>query len=482
MAGGAGTTIGSMTPPFDHRPVSWRAGVIALAALAAGAPARAQGVPSFLRREVDLADFGVGRAAEVGWGRVSVVLAPEGERLEVNYLLRSAPEPATPEVAGTVAERGRGPEPAGTAPNGRGARALHSALWVWTTAELLADEQARADFLGFVEDQEIDRVFLQLVPAPGEVSAAGFVPFDGAQLGSLVADLRKRGALTYALDGDPRYIWPESREGVLRTVARVARHNRTAPPEQRFVGVRYDVEPYVLPGFQSPRRGEILTEYLELVAALSSAAHEAGLALGLDIPFWLDAPDEATREPFEAVVAGARTPVLPLVLELTDDVAVMAYRTVASGPNGVVEQARGEVSRAGEADVGVFVALETAPLPDELLYTFRGAGRAGLPTLVDATWVVLEERPGGGARIWLVEGAEALGALEDAARDAVSLRHWFAGSPVELPGDALSFYSLGAEAMRQVAREVVEGLGGMPAFQGLAYHDYRGLRTLLRAR
>jgi len=356
------------------------------------------------------------------------------------------------------------------------------ALWVWSTQELLDDAAARAEFLRFVEAQGIDRVFLQLVPAAGAASAAGLVPFDGALTGRLVADLRARGALTYALDGDPRYVRTENREGVLRTVARVAEHNRGAPPEQRFVGVRYDIEPYLLPGFQGPRRGEILAQYLTVVEALSRAARGAGLAFGVDVPFWLDALDEVTGEPFEAVEGGARTPVLGRVLELADDVAVMAYRTVAGGPDGVLEHARGELGRAASEDVGVFVGLETAQLPDERLFSFRGAGRVGLPTLPDAAWVVLEERPGGGARVWLVEGAQALSELERATSDARSLTHWFAGSPVPLAGDALSFHALGAEAMRRVAGEVLEGFGGEAAFRGLAYHDYEGLRDLLEGR
>jgi hypothetical protein len=314
------------------------------------------------------------------------------------------------------------------------------------------------------------------------VSAVGFVPFDRAATGRLVADLRARGALTYALDGDPRYVGPENREGLLRTVARVVEHNRSAPPEQRFLGVRYDIEPYLLPGFQSPRRGEILAEYLAVVEALSGATRGAGLPFAVDIPFWLDAADEVTGEPFEAVEGGVRTPVLSRVLELSDDVAVMAYRTVAGGPDGVLEHARGELGRAARRGVGVFVGLETTALPDERRHTFRGPGRPGLPPLADAPWVVLEERAGDRARMWLVEGVDALGELERATSGARALTYWFAGTPVALSGAVLSFHSLGAEAMRQVADEVLAAFGGGASFRGIAYHDYDGLRALLDVR
>jgi hypothetical protein len=353
---------------------------------------------------------------------------------------------------------------------------------VWSTEELLADASARATFLEFVRQRRIDRVFLQLVPGPGLASSAGFVPFDGALLGPLVAELRARGALTYALDGDPRYVRPENHAGVLRTVARVADHNRRVPPEQRFYGVRYDVEPYILPGFQGPRRAAILADYVRLVEAVSGAARAAELAVGLDIPFWLDGRDEVTGARFEALLDGRPTPVLARLLELADDMAVMAYRTFADGPDGVLAHTHEELARAAGQDVEVFVGIETTPLADERRYTFRGRGRSGLPTVAEAPWIVLEEREDEPARVWLVQGAEALGALAEATSGSASLRHWFAGTPVPLPGSALSFHSLGAEAMVRTAEEVLARLGGSAAFRGIAYHDYSGLRALLEGR
>jgi hypothetical protein len=254
------------------------------------------------------------------------------------------------------------------------------------------------------------------------------------------------------------------------------------PPEQRFHGVRYDVEPYLLPGFPGPRRAGILADYVRLIEAVSGAARAAELAVGVDIPFWLDGRDEVTGARFEALLDGRPTSVLSRILELADDVAVMAYRTFADGPDGVLAHTREELARAARDGVDVFVGIETTRLADERRYTFRGEGGSGLPPLAEAPWVVLEEREGASARVWLAQGAEALGALAEATGGAASLRHWIAGTPVPLPGAVLSFYSLGAEAMLRMADEVLAGLGGSAAFRGIAYHDYVGLRTLLEGR
>jgi hypothetical protein len=250
--------------------------------------------------------------------------------------------------------------------------------------------------------------------------------------------------------------------------------------------VRYDVEPYLLPGFQGPRRAEILTEYADLLAAIAAEAHAGGLVVGADVPFWFDGGDEESGEPFQAVVDGARRPVLDAVMSAVDDIAIMAYRTSAYGADGALTHSLGEVSLARETGVGVFIGVETTRIDDEVLYTFRGEGRTGVPELRDAAWILIEDLGGDlgedRIRVWLADGEEALADVERRVDDVSALRYWFAGRPVPLQGDRLSFHSLGARAMDAVTDQIVRHLGDDPAFLGLAYHDYRGLSELLDPR
>jgi hypothetical protein len=366
-------------------------------------------------------------------------------------------------------------------PSGRPEEPPLEAMWVWNTAEILSDPVERGRFLDFVADRGIDRVFLYLAAAEGERPAAGHIPFDSDRLGPLLAELRARGALTYALDGDPNYVRDENRPGILRTVRALAAHNRSRPPEERFHGVRYDVEPYLLPGFQSPRRIEILSAYVEMLADIAEEAHAGGLVVGADIPFWFDAGDEHTGEPFEAILTGERRPVLEHVMATVDDVAIMAYRTSARGGDGAIMHSWAELEEGRTRGTDVFVGLETTRLFDESLYAFRGAARLGVPPMPEAAWILMEDLGGGRVRIWLANGADALAALERDTPDMDALRYWHAGQPVQLPGDHLSFHSLGWDAMENVAGEIVEQFSAAPAFVGLAFHDYLGLRAL-RAR
>ena len=53
---------------------------------------------------------------------------------------------------------------------------------------------------------------------------------------------------------------------------------------------------------------------------------EAGLAYGVDIPFWYDAPDEDTYELVDVDFHGNRKPVSEHVIDLVDEVTVIGSR------------------------------------------------------------------------------------------------------------------------------------------------------------
>jgi hypothetical protein len=446
---------------------------VALAAASVMAPGagRAQQAPTLLSAAVRLADFGITGWGSVKWGRVSVVHAPDGSRLSI-YFLRGTPyrgmAPAPPPHPPLP--------PAATEPTrGRGGKAL----WVWDTAELLSDSVARNAFLAFVGTHGFTRIFLQLAPAKGERAQAGFVPFDVKATGALVGRLSALGVRVDALDGDPRYVLPRNHAGVLATVARMAEANRHLPAGERFHGVHYDVEPYLVPGYQSPRREEILDGYVGLVAAVSRTAHAAGLSAGFDIPFWLGAPDEETGEPLMATLDGLRRRVLDEVVSVADEITVMDYRTFAGGADGGVVHALDELHAATAAGARVFVGVETAPVADEDLFTFRNPPDHGFPAGPGGSWIVLEPVDTAVARVWIVGNEPGRRRLAKRLAGHDDLLYWSAGRPVRVPGDELSFHGLGAARMRAETDTLARTLSASPAFAGLAYHDYVGLKALL---
>lgn len=450
------------------------AAALALAAAAsamAPGPVRAQQIPTLLSAQVRLSDYGITGRTSVQWGRVSVVHAPDGPRLNI-YFLRGtpyrglAPAPPAPPPLPPAAQK---PAP------GKGTKAL----WVWNTADLLSDSVARDAFLAFVGAHGFTRIFLQLAPAKGERAEAGFVPFDVKATGALVGRLSALGVQVDALDGDPRYVLPRNHAGVLATVARVAEANHRLPAGERFHGVHYDVEPYLVPGYQSPRREEILNGYVGLVAAVSRAAHAAGLTAGFDVPFWLGAPDEITGERLTATLDGVRRRVLDEVVSVADEITVMDYRTFAGGPDGGVVHALDALHAAAAAGARVLVGVETTPVADEDLCTFRGPPDRGFPPGPGGSWIVLEPVDTAVARVWIVGNEPGRKRLAERLAGHDDLLYWPAGRPVRVPGDKVSFHGLGADRLRAETDTLSHTLSASPAFAGLAYHDYVGLKALL---
>lgn len=454
-----------------------RAGVALIAVLmgdAARAPsASAQDPLPLLSVEVELDDYGLQGVEEVRRGRVAIAWHPSGPDLDLYYVRADPVQPRPP-----AAE----PPPSLDPVRGELPVTRHTALWVWRTSEILADAGLRAAFLRFVEEERITRVFLYLPAGPGERASEGFIPFASDQVGPLVADLRAHGALTYALDGDRDYARRENHAGVYRTMERLVQHNRSVPPEQRFHGVRYDVEPYLAPGFQGPGRQELLDGYVELLHGASRIAREGGLAFGADIPFWFDARDEETGAYFEATLDGRRARLIEHVMAAVDDVAIMDYRTEVHGANGALAHAVGKLVMAERMGVDVFVGVETGPLVDEDLFTFHGPAADGLPPHARARWVVLEGGADGRTRLWMVEGQEALSTLASELRNAGMIRHWPAGRPARVAAEAQTFRELGPERFREFGDELVRYLSASPAFAGLALHDYTAVTALLGSR
>lgn len=426
-----------------------------------------------LSTEIDLDAFAIPSVEEIRRGRVSVVYKRDGVEL-VPYYVRAdgrQPRPAYPD-----------PPPTPVPSDAPSVDTRQTALWVWNTAEILRVSSERAAFLDFVEERGITRLFLYLPPAEGSRAQSGFIPFSSDEVGPLLGELTARGARAYALDGDRYYVLDENHEGVYRTVRALVEHNRSVPSDQRFLGVRYDIEPYLVPGFQGALRQQLLDGYVTLIAGAAEIAREGDLRVAVDVPFWFDAPDEESGAYMEASLAGVRAPILDHVMAHVDDIAIMDYRTSALGANGAVAHAHRELELGERYGVDVFVGVETVDLPDEDLLTFFGPSDEGLPPHADARWIVLEGRDEGHPRVWVVDSPGALAELRERTRDAASLRHWPAGRPARVAADMQSFYHLGAEQMSEVTDQIVRHLTGSPAFVGLAYHEYRTLKELLERR
>ncbi|MBT8398970.1 MAG: hypothetical protein KJO98_00720, partial [Rhodothermia bacterium] len=315
----------------------------------------------------------------------------------------------------------------------------------------------------------------------------GEIDFDRDRMEVLLRELSRRGMRAYALDGYAYYALPEYHDGVLSTVQNVIDYNASVEPTARFAGIRYDIEPYLMPGFHGPTQGWMLTGLLSLLEAMTARAHDAGLDVGADIPFWYDARSEYTGKPVSVVWNGEAKPVSEHIIDIVDDIAVMDYRTSAYGADGTIRHAAGEIEYSDRVGKPLYIALETHPLPDERLVDFSGVPRSDLP--VDPGQVLgvvgvqqdslmlfyvldLREEANASRRRQLVAAFEQ-------RRANARLYWWSADRVVFVPADKISFAGHGIDRYRETVSETVEALSVHPSFRGIAVHHSASFQDLV---
>src|SRR5258705_434847 len=90
-------------------------------------------------------------------------------------------------------------------------------------------------------------------------------------------------------------------------------------------------------------RERLLADYLDLNERAAARSHAAGLAYGVDIPFWWRSADPTDR-----------------LLDIADNVGIMDYRNQAGGPDGIVAHAVDTLERTDQiAKARVFVGVDT---------------------------------------------------------------------------------------------------------------------------
>ncbi|MEQ8188070.1 MAG: hypothetical protein ABRQ39_08880 [Candidatus Eremiobacterota bacterium] len=252
-------------------------------------------------------------------------------------------------------------------------KTLEKALWVWNTSEILESSTGREEFLSFVLHEEFTCIFLQI---PGDFT----IKTD--KIGRLISDISVINVRVYALDGSKDYALPEYHASVLETVDEIIQYNEQAETCEKFYGIQYDIEPYLLPEFKTEKQGWILENYIELLTKISDKTSGNGLAFSVAIPFWFDSPDPCTKEIRTVTVGGVKKPLVEYIIEVTDNIAIMDYRTVAYGNNGIIALAQNELAYASLKNKKVFIGLETKPLTEENL-TFASTGLTTMKSVME---------------------------------------------------------------------------------------------------
>ena len=337
------------------------------------------------------------------------------------------------------------------------------AMWLWETAKIMASPKETHAVADFCRRHGFTDIFIQLPYKARQEKGRWVLSWDPAKLRPLVAGLHRAGVRVDALDGAPKMALTSGHALALAALEKVITYNRSSKPEERFQGIRFDIEPYLLPEFEGVKKQDILRQYLHLLAQMHKRALAAGMTLGADIPFWYDELN-AYYEP-NAMLEGR--PFSQHILDRVDNIGLMDYRTRGYGPDGVVAHALGELRYAARRRKQVFVGLETVALPDE---TEREFGKHGGHAFLafkgfDGQHVTLHLLPN---RHWLFTPAYSSAKLR--------LLHQFRETRVS--ASKITFARLGISKLERVMQRSRRELSRYTSFAGFAIHSYTSFRRL----
>ncbi|MBI4373247.1 MAG: hypothetical protein HY542_00060 [Deltaproteobacteria bacterium] len=336
-------------------------------------------------------------------------------------------------------------------------------MWLWETEKILTSDEERQTLLGFCKTEGITDLFVQ-IPYEAESSAAWKIRWNPLPFRRLNRELQAAGIRVHALDGDPRYALEEYHGRLLALIDRIAEYNKSVPQEERFAGIRYDNEPYLLPNFGGVRKEAVLRQYLSLLEKSQVLTQKAGLEFGVDIPFWFDGRNEF----FEPSAAVGGRPMSELIIDRVDTIGIMDYRTQAYGADGVIAHGADELAYASRRGKKVFVGLETVWLPDETLLEFEKSPQGG------PGGISIEEMGDGKVRLNLGPAGPALSLSK--GKGSATL---FQTRSIDLPSSKITFFGKTGRDLRDVMEEAHREFSGFSSFLGFAIHSYEGYRPWL---
>ncbi len=333
----------------------------------------------------------------------------------------------------------------------------NQAMWVWSTEEILKNPESQNRLVTWSQKHKITDVFLQI---PYQLNRQGQnwnIIWDQENLRNLIKQLNAQNIQVHALDGAPTWALTDSHERVLAWLEAILKFQKQFSPQRGFSGIHLDIEPYLLPGFAGIHRQSILRQYRDLLKKIRSRLSNSSLVFGVDIPFWMDGYNEY-GEP-NAFLEGR--PFSDWVMELTDNVGLMSYRTKATGPDGVLALSAEEIQQAQRFGKKLWIGLETTPLPDETLLRMETSAQTG-------PFLQIESLAQGKARLNLLKSRPKQGVVLGTVTSRT------------LPGSQLSFFSSSPKKLEATIREIQTVLGSQPGFAGFALHSYESLQSWLK--
>lgn len=246
-------------------------------------------------------------------------------------------------------------------------------VWVWTPV----DQMSQAEMAEVVDEAAENNFTAIYITVDDYLTATDTDAYD-SDVGYFLSLAAQKGIAVDAEAGSPDWAEPGNTWEPADILAFVDSYDATHA--QKFRGVQFDIEPYLLPQYAGDE-STVLTQYVTLIDQLVQTDKGDGLPLSIVVPLFYDANEGWTPTvTVDDVTDYTYRQVVRLLNELPAGdgrVIEMAYRNFATGADSAVALSTPEVQEADSTNVKVLIAQETGPVTPSYV-TFYGTSRAAL--------------------------------------------------------------------------------------------------------
>lgn len=258
-------------------------------------------------------------------------------------------------------------------------------MWVWSpnwisagqgaglkryNPDWISTKKVQDELLDFCERFGFNRIFVQIHP---DSQTADYTIKYPKELTLLVAEATARGIAVEALDGHHSMGLAKNHARTLEKLAAIIDLNQSMPEGKRFVGMHYDIEPYLGEPWKASQesRDIVMVDLLAFYVKARQMLNDRGskMTLASDIPMWYDTK---TAEGNHCIVTfqGQTKNLHQHIQDLCDYVGIMSYRQHALGHNSASFHIANELAYAETIGKKICAALETIELKDTPHITF----------------------------------------------------------------------------------------------------------------
>lgn len=223
---------------------------------------------------------------------------------------------------------------------------LQQATWIWDAAIIQTSPDS---VFTFASDHRLTAIYLQI---DKDVPVLVYRDF--------VRKAKEKQIRVEALGGRPEWALPHYQDQIESFIAWVQSYNAAAGPKERFTGLHFDIEPYILAEWKTDNK-RVIETWMNSMRFIEEKAKGSGMTLAFDVPFWLHM----------VKVPGSDYSMSAWLLEKADSVVIMDYRNVALGNDGIVANANAILREAATLKKNVIVAVETAPSSEGPMTSFH---------------------------------------------------------------------------------------------------------------